>query len=100
MKPRRSGVSAETLQLKYEIERGERRFNDMRKLVEAKGYDWDTIDLKRMQCELDDLIKRYEERMSKHLGYPYRYGSSSVTPLIGTHPFGHRGDEENDGKRV
>jgi hypothetical protein len=74
-------------ELKFQIEQAERRFDDMRKLVEAKGYDWDTIDLKRMQRELDDLIKRYEERMSKILGRVYRYGSSSVTPQIGTHPF-------------
>jgi|LNFM01.1.fsa_nt_gb hypothetical protein len=75
------------LELRYQIEQAERRFDDMRKLVEAKGYDWDTIDLKRMQRELDDSIKRYEERMSKILGCAYRYGSSSVTPQIGTHPF-------------
>lgn len=75
------------LELRYQIEQAERRFDEMRKLVETKGYDWDTIDLKRMQRELDDSIKRYEERMSKVLGGPYRYGSSSVTPQIGTHPF-------------
>jgi hypothetical protein len=91
---RRGGVSSETLELKYKIEVAERRFNDMRQLVEAKGYDWDMIDLKRMQRELDDLIKRYEERMSKHLGCKYRYGSSSVAPLIGTHPFQHQTREE------
>lgn len=84
----------ETLELKYKIETAERRFNDMRQLVEAKGYDWDMIDLKRMQRELDELIKRYEERMSRQLGCKYRYGSSSVTPLIGTHSFEHRGREE------
>jgi hypothetical protein len=46
--------------MRHQIEKAEQRFNEMRKLVEAKGYDWDMIDLKRMQRELDDLIKRYE----------------------------------------
>ena len=94
MANRPGGVSSETLELKCKIEMGERRFNEMRQLVEAKGYDWDMIDLKRMQRELDDLIKRYEERMSKQLGCNYRYGSSSVAPLIGTHPFEHQAREE------
>jgi hypothetical protein len=94
MANRPGGVSSETLELKYKIEIGERRFNEMRQLVEAKGYDWDMIDLKRMQRELDDLIKRYEERMSKQLGCRYRYGSSSVAPLIGTHPFEHHAREK------
>ncbi|MEW6248098.1 MAG: hypothetical protein AB1555_15495 [Nitrospirota bacterium] len=80
-------MAPDILDLRYRIEKAERQFDDMRKLVEAKGYDWDTIDLKRMQRELDDLIKRYEERMSKILGCAYRYGSSSVKPQIGTHPF-------------
>ncbi|MDP3092572.1 MAG: hypothetical protein Q8N04_18000 [Nitrospira sp.] len=88
------GVSSETLELKYKIEMAERRFNDMRQLVEAKGYDWDMIDLKRMQRELDDLIKRYEERMSKQLGCRYRYGSSAVAPQVGTHPFEHQAREK------
>lgn len=94
MAGRQVGVSTETLELKHKIEVAERRFNDMRQLVEAKGYDWDMIDLKRMQRELDDMIKRYEERMSKHLGYQYRYGSTSVKPLIDTHSFESRVREE------
>jgi hypothetical protein len=74
-------------ELHRQIQTAERRFDEMRKLVEAKGYDWDMIDLKRMQRELDDLIKRYEERVSKQLDRPYRYGSASVAPPMGTHPF-------------
>jgi hypothetical protein len=82
-------MSMQILELRYQIEKSERRFNEMRQLVEAKGYDWDMIDLKRMQRELDDLIKRYEERMSKQLGCMYRYGSSAVAPQVGTHPFNY-----------
>lgn len=80
-------MATDIVEMRHRIEQAERRFDDMRQLVEAKGYDWDTIDLKRMQRELDDLIKRYEERISRMLGRPYRYGSTSVTPLIGTHSF-------------
>lgn len=74
-------------ELQRRIVEAERRFDEMRKLVEAKGYDWDMIELKRMQREVDDLIKRYEEQVSKQTGRPYRYGSGAVSPLVGTHPF-------------
>ena len=87
-------MSTELLELQHQIEKAERRFNDMRKLVEAKGYDWDMIELKRRQRELDDLIKRYEEGMSKRLRGPYRYGSSAVAPLVGTHPFERQQEDE------
>lgn len=87
-------MSTEVLELRYQIDKAERRFDEMRKLVEAKGYDWDMIDLKKMHRELDDLIKRYEERMSKQLGCRYRYGSTSVSPQIGTHPFEMNGEGE------
>jgi len=78
-------MSTELLELRHQIELAERRFDEMRKLVEAKGYDWDMIELKRMQRELDDLIKRYEEKISKRMNFPYRYGSGAVVPQVGTH---------------
>jgi hypothetical protein len=83
-------MSTELFELQNRIEQAERRFNEMRKLVEAKGYDWDMIELNRIQRELDDLIKRYEERMSKRLGSSYRYRSQAVSPLVGTHTFERR----------
>ena len=87
-------MSTKLLELRHQIEKAERRFNEMRKLVEAKGYDWDTIELKRMQLELDDLIKRYEEKISERMGFPYRYGSGAVVPQVGTHCL-HTSIEEN-----
>jgi hypothetical protein len=81
---------------RLEIQNAERRFDAMRQLVEAKGYDWDMIDLKHMQRKLDDLIKRYEDKVTKLTGQPYRYSSTAVAPLVDTHPFiyHHKEDEK------
>lgn len=86
-------------ELQRRIVEAERRFDEMRKLVEAKGYDWDMIELKRMQREVDDLIKRYEEQVSRQTGRPYRYGSRAVSPLVGVHPFGRATTNDGSGKR-
>ena len=80
-------MNGELRELRYRIEEREIRFDQMRQLVDETGYDWDMIELKRMQRELDELIKRYEDKVSKMLGRPYRYSSSEVDPQIGTHPF-------------
>ena len=80
-------MNSELRELRHRIEATEIRFDKMRQLVDETGYDWDMIELKRMQRELDDLIKRYEERVSKISGRPYRYSSGDVLPQIGTHPF-------------
>jgi len=76
-------------ELRSRIGDAEVRFDKMRRLVDETGYDWDMIELKRMQRELDDLVKRYEDKVSKMIGRPYRYSSGDVVPQIGTHPFSH-----------
>jgi hypothetical protein len=73
--------------LRSRIGEAEIRFDKMRQLVDETGYDWDMIELKRMQRELEDLIKRYEEKVSKRIGRSYRYASGDVVPQIGTHSF-------------
>ena len=80
-------MDGELRELRNRIEEREIRFDKMRQLVDATGYDWDMIELKRMQRELDDLIRRYEDKVSKVLGRSYRYSSTEVDPQIGTHPF-------------
>jgi DNA polymerase I-like protein with 3'-5' exonuclease and polymerase domains len=90
-------MNRELEELKGRITEAEMRFDKMRQLVDETGYDWDMIELKRMQRELDDLIKRYEDKVSKLTGRPYRYSSQDVVPQIGTHPFEHQtadGDHE------
>ena len=74
--------------LRSRIGEAEIRFDKMRQLVDQTGYDWDMIELKRMQRELEDLIKRYEEKVSRKTGRSYRYASGDVEPQIGTHSFG------------
>lgn len=81
-------MSGELRELRGRIGEAEIRFDKMRQLVDETCYDWDMIELKRMQRELDDLIKRYEDKVSKITGRPYRYASGDVVPQIGTHPFG------------
>jgi hypothetical protein len=80
-------MNSEVRELRSRIGQAEIRFDKMRRLVDETGYDWDMIELKRMQRELDELIKRYEEKVSKMLERPYRYSSGEVDPQIGTHPF-------------
>jgi hypothetical protein len=80
-------MNGELRELRSRINEGEIRFDKMRRLVDETGYDWDMVELKRMQRELEDLIKRYEEKVSKMLGRRYRYSASQVDPQIGTHPF-------------
>jgi hypothetical protein len=81
-------MAGELGELRSRIGEAEVRFDKMRQLVDETGYDWDMIELKRMHRELDDLIKRYEEKVAKQTGRPYRYTSGDVVPQIGTHPFG------------
>ena len=88
-------MNGELEELKSHIREAEMRFDKMRQLVDETGYDWDMIELKRMQRELDDLIKRYEDKVSKITGSPYRYSAQDVVPQIGTHPFEHRAAGED-----
>jgi hypothetical protein len=81
-------MNGDLRELRRRISEAEIRFDKMRRLVDETGYDWDMIELKRMQRELDDLIKRYEERVTKKVGRAYRYSSGDVLPQIGTHAFG------------
>ena len=78
-------MNGELGELRSRISEAEIRFDKMRRLVDETGYDWDMIELKRMQRELDDLIKRYEERVTQKVGRAYRYTSGDVLPQIGTH---------------
>jgi hypothetical protein len=48
-----------------------------------------------MQRELEDLIKRFEDKVSKLTGRPYRYSSQDVVPQIGTHPFSRPAADED-----
>ena len=80
-------MNGELGELRSRISEAEIRFDKMRRLVDETGYDWDMIELKRMQRELDDLIKRYEERVAQKVGRAYRYSSGDVLPQIGTHSF-------------
>jgi sugar-specific transcriptional regulator TrmB len=90
-------MNRELQELKSRISEAEIRFDKMRQLVDETGYDWDMIELKRMQRELEDLIKRYEDRVSKFTGRPYRYSSQDVVPQIGTHQFEHQvADEDHE----
>jgi hypothetical protein len=73
--------------MRSRIGEAEVRFDRMRRLVDETGYDWDMIELKRMHRELDDLIKRYEEKVTKRVGRAYRYTSGDVLPQIGAHSF-------------
>jgi hypothetical protein len=93
-------MSGELRELRGRIGEAEIRFDKMRQLVDETCYDWDMIELKRMQRELDDLIKRYEDKVSKITGRPYRYASGDVVPQIGTHPFDRPvGDEDHERAR-
>ena len=83
-------MNGELEELKSRIREAEMRFDKMRQLVDETGYDWDMIELKRMQRELDDLITLYEDKVSKLIGSPHRYSSQDVVPQIGTHPFEHQ----------
>jgi len=91
-------MTGELGELRSRIGAAEIRFDKMRQLVDQTGYDWDMIELKRMHRELDDLIKRYQEKVTKQTGRPYRYSSGDVVPQIGTHPFG-RLSVEGHGER-
>ncbi len=92
-------MNGELRELRRRIGEAEVRFDKMRRLVDETGYDWDMIELKRMQRELDDLIKRYEERVTKKVGRAYRYTSGDVLPQIGTHSFSRpsAGDDHERG---
>jgi DNA polymerase I-like protein with 3'-5' exonuclease and polymerase domains len=90
-------MNRELEELKSRISEAEIRFDKMRQLVDETGYDWDMVELKRMQRELEDLIKRYEDKASKITGRPYRYSSQDVVPQIGTHQFEHQvADEDHE----
>jgi len=89
-------MNGELGELRSRITEAEIRFDKMRRLVDETGYDWDMIELKRMQRELDDLIKRYEERVAKKVGCAYRYSSGDTLPQIGTHSFTRRSAGEDD----
>jgi len=88
-------MPGELEELKSRIREAEMRFDKMRELVDETGYDWDMIELKRMQREMVDLIKRYEDKVSKLTGSLYRYSAQDVVPQIGTHPFEHRAAGED-----
>ena len=88
-------MNRELEELKGRIKEAEMRFDKMRQLVDETGYDWDMIELKRMQRELEDLINRYEDKVSRITGRPYRYSSQDVVPKIGTHPFEHQAADED-----
>jgi DNA polymerase I-like protein with 3'-5' exonuclease and polymerase domains len=88
-------MNRELEEMKSRITEAEMRFDKMRQLVDETGYDWDMIELKRMQRELEDLIKRFEDKASKIAGRPYRYSSQDVVPQIGTHPFSRPAADED-----
>jgi len=45
-------MNGELEELKNRITEAEMRFDKMRQLVDETGYDWDMIELKRMQIRL------------------------------------------------
>ena len=89
-------MNGELQELRRRILDAEIRFDKMRQLVDETGYDWDMVELKRQQRELDDLIKRYEEKVSKLTDRHYRYSSGDQLPQVGTHSFGGPGTNGDD----